>query len=145
MPTLTVNKRALFDYEIFEKFEAGIILTGHETKSAKSGHIDIAGARANVSNNKALIVGINIPSFQPKNAPQDYDPLRTKKLILRKKEIDYLTGKINSGLTLIPISVYTKRSFVKLELGLGRSRKKSDKRELIKKREIEREIKKFKK
>lgn len=144
MKELAVNKRAFFDYEILEKFQSGIVLAGHETKSVKIGRVNIAGVHAIIRNNEAFIVGMGIPSFQPKNAPQNYEPDRTRKLLLKKDEIKYLLGKTKSGLTLVPLKVYTNRGFIKIELGLGRGRKKHDKRELIKKREAEKEIRKFK-
>lgn len=143
MKTIAINKRAGFDYEISEKFTAGIVLTGHETKSVKMGHCDIVGARAAIKDNEIYLIGTNIPSFQPLNAPKDYDPTRTRKLLLKKEEIKYLAGKLQSGLTLVPLKIYTNHGFVKVELGLGKIRKKHDKREVIKKREAEREIKKY--
>lgn len=143
MSSFAFNKTAKFDYEILEAFEAGIILTGHEAKSIKMGHVDLTGSRATARGTALTVIGMKIPSFQPKNAPPEYDLSRTRKLLLNKKEIEYLTGKLQSGLTLIPLSVYTKKGIIKLELGLGKLRKKSDKRELIKKRETEREIRTF--
>lgn len=140
MTTLAQNKRATFDYEILEKFTAGIELTGHEAKSIKMGHFDLAGAHAILRNNEIFLVGANIPSFQPKNAPHDYDPQRTRRLLLKKEEIKYLLGKTQSGLTLVPVKSYTNRGFIKIEIGLARGRKKHDKRELIKKREVEKEL-----
>lgn len=140
---LAVNKRAAFDYEFFEKFQAGIAFTGHEAKSAKMGRINISGAHAIIRGNEAFLIGAEISPFQPKNAPADYEAGRTRKLLLKKEEIKYLLGKTQSGLTLIPLKIYTERGLVKVELGLGRGRKKHDKREIIKKREAKREIKKF--
>lgn len=140
MKTLALNKRAGFDYEISEKFKAGVELTGHETKSIKMGRITIAGSHAAVRDGELYLIGMEVPSFQPKNAPDNYDAIRTKKLLMNRKEIDYLAGKMQSGLTLVPLRVYTDRGLIKVELGLGRGRKKVDKRELIKKRETEREI-----
>ncbi|KKU91535.1 MAG: SsrA-binding protein [Candidatus Jorgensenbacteria bacterium GW2011_GWA1_48_11] len=144
MPELAINKRAFFDYEILEKFPAGLALTGHETKSIKMGRANIAGAHAVSRNNEIFLLGMDISSFQPKNAPPDHEPQRTRKLLLKKEEIKYLTGKIQSGLTLLPIKLYTDRGLVKIELGLGRGRKKQDKREVLKKRETQKEIRKFK-
>ncbi len=144
MSALTINKRATFDYEVLEKFTAGIELTGHETKSAKLGHPNIVGAHAIIRGNEAFSVSIDIPSFQPLNAPSDYNPLRTRKLLLKRSEIKYLAGKLRSGLTLVPLKLYTDHGLVKVEIALARGRKKHDKRELIKKRESEREIRKFK-
>ncbi len=140
MKDLSVNKRAQFDYEISEKFSAGIQLTGHEAKSVKMGRVDIAGAHAVPRGGEIFVVGMNVPSFQPNNIPADYEPERTRKLLLQKEEIKTIIGKIRTGLTIVPLRVYTERGFVKIELGLGKGRKKHDKRELIKKRETEREI-----
>lgn len=137
------NKKAYFDYEILERFEAGIVLNGHETKSIRSGHINLAGAHAIIRDGEALVLNMQIPSFQPENIPNGYDSARTKKLLLTKKEISYLAGKIKSGLTLIPLRIYNKKRLLKLELGLAKGRKKVDKREVIKKREIEREMRKL--
>lgn len=145
MPELSVNKRALFDYEIAEKFTAGVELTGHEAKSAKSGRMDIAGCHAAVRGNEVFLMGANIQSFQPGNAPAGYDPTRMRKLLLTGKEIKYLIGKLKSGLTLVPLKAFVGRNFIKIELGLGKGRKKADKREVIKKRETEREIRRERK
>ena len=145
MSTLATNKRAGFDYEVLEKFTAGIELTGHEVKSAKIGHPNIAGAHTIIRDDEAFLVGVNIPSFQPNNAPSDYDPIRTRKLLLRRNEIKHLAGKAQSGLTLVPLKLYTERGLIKVEIALAKGRKKYDKRELIKKRETEREIRRFKK
>jgi SsrA-binding protein len=140
MSPSAVNRKAGFDYEITEKFTAGLVLTGHEVKSVKTGHCEIVGGRAIIRGNEAYLTGVNIHSFQPKNAPPDYEPMRTRKLLLKQSEIKYLLGKLQSGLTLFPTKIYTNRGLVKAELGLGRSRKKSDRRELIKKRETDRVI-----
>ena len=145
MATFAVNKPATFDYEFVEKFTAGIVLTGHETKSAKLGRFDLTGSHAIIRGNEAYLMGGKIHAFQPKNAPEQYDETRTRKLILTKKEIQYLIGKLKSGLTLIPLKAYTNRGFVKIELGLGKGRKTHDKRDLIKKRETERELRKIEK
>ncbi len=139
------NKKARFDYEILEKFEAGIVLSGHEAKSIKTGHVNLAGAHAIVRGGELFLVGMDVPSFQPKNAPANYDSMRTKKLLLNKKEISYLIGKTKSGLTLVPVRLYNKGARVKIELGLARGKKQYDKRETIKKRETEREIKRAEK
>lgn len=140
---LAINKRAKYDYNILETFEAGLVLNGHEVKSIKTGHISLKGAYIVIKNNEAFLINANIPSFQSKNVPEDYDPDRTKKLLLRKQEIKSLIGRSKEqGLTLVPIKVYTKKSKIKLEFGIGHGKKKIDKRELIKKREAKREIEK---
>jgi len=141
MKTLTVNKRAKYDYNILETLEAGLVLKGYEVKSIKIGHISLKGAYISIKNNQAFLLNTHISPFQPKNTPKDYDPERIRKLLLHKKEIQRLIGKSNErGLTLVPIKVYTKRGKIKLEFGVGRGKKKIDKRQSIKKRESKREI-----
>ena len=141
MAKLIQNKKAFFNYEIPEKFEAGLELKGYEAKALKSGQGSITGARVLIRGGEAFIVGMDIPAYQPANAPSNYDSSRTRRLLLHKKEIRYLEGKAKErGLTLVPISVYNKGNLVKLEFGAGRGKKKSDKREAIKKREAERKI-----
>lgn len=146
MNELSVNRRARFDYEILETYEAGIELWGFEVKSAKAGRMQIAGSFAVIKNNEAWLLSATIPQYQAKNAPEDFDPTRSRRLLLRKSEITELIGKTaQKGLTLIPLRVYTKRHLIKLAIGLGRHQKKKDKREVIKKREASREIEKIKK
>jgi SsrA-binding protein len=135
------NKKARFDYEILEKFEAGLQLFGFEVKALKMKRGSIVGAHVIMRGGEGFIVGMEIPPYQPKNTPKDYDPQRTRKLLLRKKEIEYLTGKgSQKGLTTVPLSVYTKSGFVKLSFGLAKGLKKYDKREKIKERETKRSI-----
>lgn len=143
MKAIAENRRVRFDYEILEKFDAGIELTGHEVKSIKSGYANLTGSYVVMRDGGPSILGMKVSSFQPKNAPADYDSERTKKLLLTKKEINYLTGKLQENLTLVPMRLYTKRGLVKIELGLGRGRKKKDKREYLKKREAKREMGKY--
>ena len=140
MKAIAENRRVRFDYKILEKFDAGIELTGHEVKSIKSGYANLTGSYVVMRDSAPHILGMKVSSFQPKNAPADYDSERTKKLLLTKKEINYLTGKLQENLTLVPLRLYTKRGLVKIELGLGRGRKKKDKREYLKKREAKREM-----
>ena len=141
MKALTENKKAYFNYEILEKFEAGISLIGQEVKSIKSGRINLTGSYVVLKNSEVFLVGANIPPYQPKNAPSDYSPERSRKLLLKKSEIKSLIGKVKQkGLTLVPLRVYTKNGKIKLEFGVARGKKKFDKRELIKKREIQKDI-----
>ena len=139
---LAENKKAYFNYEILEKFEAGIVLIGQEVKSIKLGRINLAGSYVVIKNNEAYLIGCNVPPYQPKNAPPDYNPERSRKLLLKKLEIKYLIGKsTQKGLTLVPLRVYTKRGNIKLGFGIARGKRKADRRELLKKREAERKIK----
>lgn len=138
---LSENKKALFDYEILEKYKAGIILTGQEVKSAKLKRMNIAGAFVVLRAQEPFLIGANIPPYQPKNIQGEYNPTRSRKLLLRKPEIKELLGKTKQkGLTLTPLLVYTYKGKIKIEFALARGKKKSDKREKIKKREAEREI-----
>ena len=142
MKVLAKNKKAFFNYQILEKFEAGISLIGQEVKSIKSGKISLEGSYIVIKEEVPYLIGCKIPPYQPKNAPSDYRPERARGLLLKKTEIKYLIGKSKQkGLTLIPLSVYNKKGIVKLEFGLGKGMKKIDKKELIKKREIDRELK----
>jgi SsrA-binding protein len=141
MENIAENRRASFDYEIAKKFEAGIELVGPEVKSAKLGHFQIAGSRVLIRGGEAYLVNSHIPPYQPKNTPEGYEEDRTRRLLLTKDEIKELTGNLQEkGNALIPLRAYLKSNFIKLELGLGRGRKKSDKREFIKKRSHQREM-----
>jgi len=139
--TFALNKRAKFDYEILETFEAGLVLKGHEVKSIKTGHISLKGSYVTIKDGEAYLLNALISPYQPKNTPEDYEPTRSRKLLLHKKELKYLLGKGKmKGLTLVPIRVYNKKGKIKLEFGIGRGKRKIDKRELIKKREDKRKI-----
>lgn len=141
MPTLALNKRAKFDYEILEEFEGGLKLTGAETKSAKAGQVNFKGAYVSVRGNEAWLKGLHISPYKPAGEQKEYNPTRDRKLLLHKREIQRLVGKSHeAGLTIVPISLYTKGTFVKLSFGVGRGKKQFEKREQIKKREVDREI-----
>ena len=143
MSLLAENKRAKYDYNILETYEAGIELLGFEVKSIKSGRINLSGSYVVIKENQAWLINADIPPYQPKNMPEDYDSKRTRRLLLKRAEINTLVGKTHEkGLTLIPLKVYTKNASgrIKIEFGLGRSRKKADKREVIKKKDAEKEI-----
>lgn len=139
--TYAENKKAFFDYEILEKYEAGIVLEGHEVKAVKTGKVSIAGSYVKMMGQEAFLWGAVIQPYQPLNVPKNYDPQRSRKLLLNKKEIDSFIGKTNEkGLTIVPLRVYGRKGRVKLEIGLARSKKKADKREKIKKREEKRKL-----
>lgn len=141
MKVLTENKKAYFDFEILEKFEAGISLLGQEVKTLKTQGTNLAGTYVIIKGEEAFWIGANIPPWQPKNIGGNYNPQRDRKLLLKKSEIKYLIGKSKQkGLTLIPLRLYTKNEKIKLEFGIGKRKKKKSKKEEIKKREIEREI-----
>lgn len=141
MPTLAFNKRAKFDYEILEELEAGLRLTGAETKSVKAGHVSFIGAHVSIRGNEAWLKALHISPYKPAGQQKLYNPTRDRKLLLHKREIKRLIGKSKeAGLTLVPISLYTKGDLVKLGFGIARGKKQFEKRESIKKREVEREI-----
>lgn len=141
MSELSVNRRAAYDYEILQTYEAGMSLLGFEVKSVKAGRMTLAGAFAVIRGNEAILLNASIPPYQQKNTPESYDPSRSRRLLLHKAEIRELIGaSAQKGLTIVPLKVYSKRNRVKILLGLGRHKKKGDKRETIKKREAEREI-----
>lgn len=136
------NSKALFDYEILETLSAGIELLGMEVKSVRAGKISLRGAFVAVRGREAYLIGADIPAYQPKNAPTDYDALRPKKLLLSKNELEKLRGvEENKGLTIVPLSVYNKGRFLKVDIAIARGKKKFDKRQSIKKRDIERDLK----
>ena len=141
MPDLAENKRARFDYEILETYEAGIELFGFEVKAVRAGRMNLTGSYVIIRGEEAYLLNTDLPPYQPINTPKDYDSKRTRKLLLKRKEIKELMGRVKeSGLTILPLNVYTKGRFIKLKIGLGKSKKKHDKRETIKKRDIEREM-----
>lgn len=141
MPIYAENRKARFNYELLEKYEAGIELLGMEVKSVRGGRMSLEGSFIIVRGGEAFLINSNIPPYQPNNTPQDYDPMRNRKILLTKKEIAVLAGnESNKSLTIIPISVYNKGRKIKLEVALGKGKKKYDKRESIKKRETDREV-----
>lgn len=142
MPKILVkNRRANYDYQILETFEAGLALKGYETKSIRTGNASLKGSYVTIKDEEAYLTGAHISPYQQANLPQDYEPTRSRKLLLHKKEIKSLLGKLKmKGLTLVPLRIYTKRGKIKLEFGLGRGKRKIDKREKIKKREVQRKI-----
>jgi SsrA-binding protein len=141
MASYAENRKARFNYEFLEKYETGIELIGTEVKSVRGGQMSLEGAFVIIRGGEAFLINANIPPFQPKNAPKDYDPLRNRKLLLTKKEITELAGsEKNKSLTIVPISVYNKNRKIKVEIALVKGKKKFDKRETLKKRETDREI-----
>ena len=138
---LIQNKKVYFNYEITEKFTAGIELFGFEVKTLRKKQGSLEGAYITVRGGEAFLIGANITAFQPQNAPEDFDPLRNRKLLLTKKELNELANNEDKkGLTIVAIAVYNMGRKLKLELGIARGKKTFDKRETIKKREVDREI-----
>ncbi|MBP6883676.1 MAG: SsrA-binding protein SmpB [Candidatus Pacebacteria bacterium] len=141
MANYAENRKARFDYEVLEKYEAGLELLGTEVKSVRGGRMSLDGAFVIVRGGEAFLINANIPPYQAKNTPSDYDPLRNRKILLTKKEIGELaqSGK-NKSLTIVPLAVYNKGRKIKISLSLVKGKKKHDKRETIKKRETDIEI-----
>jgi len=139
--SLISNKKVHFNYEILEKLEAGLVLHGFEVKSLRKGQGSLEGSRVLVRGNEAFLVGASVPAFQPANAPKSYDALRTRKLLLNSKEIGkILTAEGEQGLTVVPLSVYNKGRNLKIEIAIAKGKKLHDKRETIKKRDTERDM-----
>lgn len=135
------NKKAHFDYEILEKFVGGIELLGIEVKSIKNNQGSLLGAFVGVRGGEAFLLGADIPPYQMKNTPDSYERTRARKILLTKKEIKILAdAESKKGTTIIPISLFPKTNKIKIELGIARGKKKFDKRESIKKRNSEREM-----
>lgn len=138
---LVENRKASFNYEFLEKLEAGIELLGFEVKSLRQKQGSLEGAYVIVRGGEAFLVNALVPPYQPKNAPKAYDPRRHRKLLITKKEITELAGaESKKGLTIVPLSVYSKGRKIKVEIAVARGKKKYDKRETIKRRETERDM-----
>lgn len=138
---LIQNRKAKFDYEILDKYEAGIELFGFEVKSIRKGQGSFDGSHITIRGSEVFLIGANIPPYQTKNTPKEYDPSRNRRLLLTKKEIAELSEVENKrGLTIIPISMYNSGRRIKVEIASVKGKKKFDKRETIKKRESDREI-----
>ena len=140
MEIIARNRKAYFQYEILEKFEAGIILTGTEVKSIRNKDVSINESFAHINNGEVFLYEMHIGQYKQGNR-QNHEPKRIRKLLLHKREINKIIGKIKQkGYTMIPLSLYFKEGVVKVELALVRGKTKIDKREDIKKRDIDREI-----
>ncbi len=140
MADYAFNRKALYEYEVLKKYEAGIVLAGHEVKSIRGGHISLQGTYVVIRGTEVYLLNAAISPYQAKNMPAGYEPTRSRKLLLHKSEISSLIGQIKQkGLTLVPLRVYNKSGKIKLEFALARGKKEYDKREKIKKREFQRE------
>lgn len=137
--SLINNRKVHFNYEITETIPAGIELFGFEVKSLRKGQGSLDGSYVTVRGGEAFVIGMQIPAYQEGNTPKEYDPLRNRRLLLTKKEIARL-GEIESqkGLTIVPILVYSKNKVLKVDIGIATGKKKFDKRETTKRREVDR-------
>jgi len=141
---LAKNTEGLFNYEIMDKLTAGIVLSGPEVKSIKNSRLSLKGSYIRIDHDsEAWLINCHVAPYEPaKNVQMGYDPQKPRKLLLRKKEISSLIGKSKQkGLTIIPTSVYNNKGLIKVEIALVKGKTKVDKRESIKKREVDRQIK----
>ena len=134
------NRRAFYDYQILDRFEAGINLLGSEVKAIRLGHADLSGAHVRIIGSEAYLVNAKIFPYQYAR-PENYDERRTRKLLLHKREIIALKSKTEGAkLAIVPLSLYTHNNFIKVELATARGKKKYEKKEAIKKKDLEREL-----
>jgi SsrA-binding protein len=138
--TVARNRKALHEYHIIDSYEAGIVLAGPEVKSIRGGKVSLTEAFARIEGNEALLYGMHITPYDPASR-WNVDPVRTRKLLLHRREIRRLIGATQQeGFTLVPLELYLKDGFVKVALGLGKGKKNYDKREDAKKRDADREM-----
>ena len=140
MKTISVNRKALRDYEILERVEAGLVLTGTEIKSIRAGRVNLQAAFARVDKGEVWLHNAHIAEYQ-EGGIYNHDPIRPRKLLLNRKEIERLFGvAAQKGLTLVPLRLYIKKHWAKAEIGLARGRRQYEKRQVILKRDAEREM-----
>ena len=141
MKVLVKNQKVFFNYDIQEKFNAGIELFGLEVKSIRLGHANLESSYVVVRGGEAYLIGVDVTPYQQKNTPKEYESKRNRRLLLNKKEIQELS-KYESvkGLTIVPIALYDNGRSIKVEIGIAKGKKKFDKRQSITKREGDREI-----
>lgn len=141
MTTIARNSQIKFDYELLDHYESGLVLYGHEVKSIKTGHISLKGAFVTFKGDELFLTNALIPLYKHAGKIPEYDPQRSRKILVKRSEIRGLIGKKKqAGLTMVPIRVYTKGKLIKLEFALARGKSKFDKRQSIKKRETDRNI-----
>lgn len=137
-----LNRKAKYDYEIFDKYEAGIVLTGTEIKSIRKGSCNLKDSYAIIKNHEAFLINMHISEYSEGNR-FNHDERRTRKLLLHKKEILKIENKINlEGYTIVPIKLYFDRGYAKVQIGVAKGKHTYNKKEAIKQRDIERDIKK---
>lgn len=135
------NRRAFFNYQVDERFEAGIVLTGSEIKSVREGRVDLRDGYARVDGSQAYLRNVRIAPWPQASAFEPQEPMRVRKLLLHKGEIGHLAGAVSQrGYTLVPLRLYIKDGRAKVELGLARGKKQYEKRQTIKEREAKREM-----
>lgn len=138
--TIVTNRRATFDYELLERFEAGLVLTGSEVKSIRAGNVSLAEAYCAFRGDELFLEQAHVAPYPLAHA-RNHDPMRPRKLLLHRRELDRLHGAVRKeGLTLVPVRLYVKEGRIKLEIALGRGKKAHDKRQQIKERDARREM-----
>lgn len=141
MSTVAFNKRAKFDYDLLETFEGGLVLTGAEVKSVKAGHVQFKGAFLDIKRNELWLKNAYVTKYKPTGTQESYVPDRDRKVLVHRRQLKRLIGKRKTeGLTLVPVRLYTKNNLVKLEFAIAKGKKKFEKRESIKKRDVDRTI-----
>ena len=140
MKILARNRRANFDYDITDTLIAGVVLTGPETKSAKAGHLSLKGSFVALKTGEAYLTNAQITPYSYSGPHITQEPLRSRKLLLHARELAKLTAAKQAGFSIVPLAAGLERGYVKLELGVGRGKKRYDKRETIKTRETNREL-----
>lgn len=141
MADLVKNRKAKFDFEWLDTLEAGIVLSGHEVKAIRAGKAKLESAYVTITHGEAWLLGASVSPFQPANTPSSYNPEQARKLLLSKKQLARLETEIKSSrLTIVPISWYDSKGKIKLKIALARGKKKADKRESIKQRDVKRDI-----
>ena len=141
MPSLASNRKAFHTYSIEDTFEAGLVLSGHEVKSIRSGQVSLAGAYVSIRNGEAYLVKAYVGKYKAASNLKDYDENRERKLLLHKNEILRMSNRLNEkGTTLVPIEIYTKKNRLKLKIAVAKGKKQFDKREAIKKKETKRAL-----
>ena len=136
------NKKAYFEYEVLERFEAGLVLSGPEVKSVRTGGAKLTGGYAAVRGTTATLINVHISRYRFSSPKKEYDPTQTRRLLLHEKEMRYLEGKTQEqGLTIVPLSLYSTDHKIKVELGLVRGKKRFDKRRATQQRDIDRDTK----
>ncbi|MBP6858114.1 MAG: SsrA-binding protein SmpB [Candidatus Pacebacteria bacterium] len=139
--SLISNKKASFDYEFIETIEAGIKLSGTEVKSLKAHHGSLNGAYIALVGGELVLLGAHIPAWQEKNAPTGYDPYQSRLLLVKKKELLSLQKSLKTkGLTIVPISLYSKGRYIKAQIAVAKGKKNFDKRESLKKKAVKRDM-----
>jgi len=140
MKIIHKNKKAYFDYEILQKFTAGMILTGPEIKSIREGKVNLKGAYVTIQQGEAFLKNMHIPKYAYAQDP-NYDPLRIRKLLLTKREIEKIANQLNTqGVSVVALDIFIEKRYAKCLIALARGRKKTDKRHAIKEREVKRQL-----